>query len=152
MLAIVELNWKSREAVKNLSREDYNLLRAAVPQIKLNEWPEDKEKPDWYGYGDEVLIDMVEDGPVLARFGIGFEVKNFKNTYKAGKVEHGGASYHLHVAIPNIGLLSIDEVTHVDDACTNVLQSYLDDGWRILAVCPPNAQRRPDYILGRTKE
>lgn len=28
-------------------------------------------------------------------------------------------------------------------------QCYSD--WRILAVCPPNAQRRPDYILSRRK-
>ena len=27
----------------------------------------------------------------------------------------------------------------------------LDDGWRILAICPPNSQRRPDYILGRSR-
>lgn len=27
----------------------------------------------------------------------------------------------------------------------------LDAGWRILAVCPQPDQRRPDYILGRTK-
>lgn len=58
----------------------------------------------------------------------------------------------VQISLPDIGLLLIDEVTWLEDECTNELQSMLDDGWRILAVCPPNAQRRPDYILGRKKK
>jgi hypothetical protein len=61
-------------------------------------------------------------------------------------------SDRVQITIPDLGLLYIDEVTHMDDACTDTLQDKLDDGWRILAVCPPNAQRRPDYILGRRKK
>lgn len=57
----------------------------------------------------------------------------------------------VHIHVPNIGLLSIDEVDWIEDACTQELQSRLNDGWRILAVCPPNSTRRPDYILGRTR-
>lgn len=57
----------------------------------------------------------------------------------------------FQLTIPDIGLLSINEVDWLDDCCTEALQDKLDQGWRILAVCPPNAQRRPDYILGRTK-
>lgn len=53
--------------------------------------------------------------------------------------------------VPDLTLLTYDEVTYVDDACTDAVQQLLDKGWRILAVCPPNAQRRPDYILGRRK-
>lgn len=34
------------------------------------------------------------------------------------------------------------------DCCTDELQSALDKGWRIIAVCPQE-QRRPDYVLGR---
>lgn len=33
--------------------------------------------------------------------------------------------------------------------CTDALQSDLDDGWHILAICPQPGQRRPDYILGK---
>ncbi len=58
----------------------------------------------------------------------------------------------VQIAVPDLGLLVIDEVTHLDDACTDELQRHIDDGWRILAVCPPNAARRPDYILGRRKQ
>lgn len=57
----------------------------------------------------------------------------------------------VQIAIPDFGLMRINEVQVLEDFCTNALQDYLDDGWRILAVCPPNAARRPDYIVGRTK-
>lgn len=57
----------------------------------------------------------------------------------------------VQVVIPDMALLLIDEVTWRDDCCTEEIQQLLDDGWRILAVCPPNASRRPDYILGRRK-
>lgn len=55
----------------------------------------------------------------------------------------------VQIAVPDLGLLMINEVDWLEDACTQDLQRKLNDGWRILAVCPPNAQRRPDYILGR---
>lgn len=63
---------------------------------------------------------------------------------KAGQV--------VQIAVPDLGLLQINEVDWMEDACTEQLQMRLDDGWRILAVCPPNAQRRPDYILGRMRK
>lgn len=57
----------------------------------------------------------------------------------------------VQIVIPDMALLLINEVEVCEDFCTHELQSMLDEGWRILAVCPPNAQRRPDYILGRVK-
>ena len=55
----------------------------------------------------------------------------------------------VQITIPDMALLMLNKVTNLDNACTDELQQHLEDGWRILAVCPPNAQRRPDYILGR---
>jgi hypothetical protein len=40
---------------------------------------------------------------------------------------------------------------NLNDACTDELRRHLDDGWRIVCVCPPLNQRRPDYILGRSR-
>lgn len=60
-------------------------------------------------------------------------------------------NYKVNVHVPNLGLLMVNEVTWLEDCCAEVLQEYLDKGWRILAVCPQPDQRRPDYILGRTK-
>ena len=54
----------------------------------------------------------------------------------------------IQIAIPDFCLLQIQTVTVIEDACTDYLQDLLDEGWRILAVCSPNAARRPDYILG----
>lgn len=57
----------------------------------------------------------------------------------------------VQITIPDLALMNITEVTWREDCCTEELQEMLDKGWRLLAVCPPNAQRRPDYILGRRK-
>lgn len=56
----------------------------------------------------------------------------------------------IHIAIPDFGLLTIKHVEVLEDCCTHQLQGMLDHGWRILAVCPPNAARRPDYIIGHS--
>ena len=57
----------------------------------------------------------------------------------------------VQIAVPDMALMYIDEVQILTDYCTDQLQEALNDGWRILAVCPPNSQRRPDYVIGRRK-
>ena len=52
------------------------------------------------------------------------------------------------VHVPNLGLLQIASVELLQDCCTDDLQSHLERGWRILAVCVQPNQRRPDYIIG----
>jgi hypothetical protein len=148
MLALVEIDYTSKDKFKTLSRDTYNRIREQVVSLNLPEWPETNEQaPDVWLY-DKRLIDLTTDGFLLASHGIHFTVKNFKDSYKI-KVEDGIVHNHLHVAIPNIGLLSINEVKLLEDACTDNLQRHLEQGWRIVAVCPPNSVRRPDYILGK---
>ena len=53
------------------------------------------------------------------------------------------------VVVPGLGLLAIAKVKVRYDMCTDDLNVYLTDGWRILAICPQPDQRRPDYVLGR---
>jgi hypothetical protein len=152
MLARVTLGWNAGDVVKKLSREDYNTLREAVFTLNLPNWPEDKEEsPYWGSYGNDIIVDLSTDASWLARFKIPHEVKELKNTYKAAAKSPEGSVTNINIALPNIGLLVIDEVTWMNDACTEDLQAKLDSGWRILAICPPNGTRRPDYILGRTK-
>lgn len=100
---------------------------------------------------DNLLIDLETDGPRLIALGITFEVKNFKGTRPLSAVLPTGCPVTVHVQIPHIGLLAMDEVSVEENCCTDMLQRRLDEGWRILCVCPPNAARRPDYILGRTR-
>lgn len=101
------------------------------------------------------LIDLETDGRLLTELGFSFTIERFKGQINlVQQLAPGvqGPAQIVHVHIPNVGLLSIDETLLLEDACTNELQRALDDGWRILCVCPPNNARRPDYILGRTRD
>lgn len=46
-------------------------------------------------------------------------------------------------------LINVNELLLEEDACTDVIQDYLDTGWRMVACCVQPDGRRPDYILGR---
>lgn len=83
--------------------------------------------------------------------GIRFEVKKLKGLRPIGPGLPALGGQPVHVHVPNVGLLFMTEVKVMEDACTDALQEQLNIGWRILCVCPPNSQRRPDYILGRAK-
>jgi hypothetical protein len=155
MLVQISVAYNCEEQLKKLGRENYLALRDKLPNLKFPDWLEGKEKPEYY-YEREQFIEFENDAPLLLEAGIQFEVKRFKQNYFVDKVfdesrkqfgDKQGSPISVH--IPNIGLLMIDEVDWLENACTEQLQGYLDDGWRILAVCPPNGTRRPDYILGR---
>lgn len=114
-----------------------------------------------YEYTDKQRITM-EEASFLEDAGFELEYEGIDGT-SLTKLTDQGSKYGevtalgltsgqvVQITVPDLGLLQIDEVDWLDDACTQELQTRLDEGWRILAVCPPNAQRRPDYILGRRK-
>lgn len=56
---------------------------------------------------------------------------------------------HVKVVMPGLGMLQFNHVKVEYDCCTDSLQARLNEGWRILAICPQPDQRRPDYVLGR---
>lgn len=152
MIAFVQLSYENASVVKALSREDYKELREAVPTMMLPEWPSDKEeKPHWYKYGEVIPIELPSDAVMLAKHKIKYTIEKIKNSYQHKHLDASGNTYNLNFALPNIGLLSVDEVDWLDDACTQDVQRRLNEGWRIIAVCPPNGARRPDYIFGRSK-
>lgn len=148
MIAEIEIGYSARDVVNKWERPKWEAMRENLMCLKLPVWQEDKERPTWYHYGEHTLADLDTDGIELGREGIEFTIRKFKNTYK---VANPNTHHHLHIAIPNIGLLVIDEVRVEEDSCTDQLQRRLDEGWRIIAVCPPNGTRRPDYVLGRSK-
>jgi hypothetical protein len=152
MLARVEIGYDAHQIVAKWDRPTWERVRKSVWGLRLEEWPESNpERPSWYGYGDKTIIDMTTEAVILADLGLPFTVKEFKSTYKAEGKDTLGNTINFNIALPNIGLLSITEVTWMENACTEQLQTKLDEGWRILAVCPPNGTRRPDYILGRSQ-
>lgn len=142
-----------------ISEADYSRLRKAVPTL-----PE--EKTAWKIGGTVHPVDF-EALHLIGELGLKIEVRPYENCMlvklqdmvrrlelrvdsELARAMTIGAAVQVHV--PDLALMRIDEVTYLDNACTDSLQGLLDEGWRILAVCPPNAQRRPDYILGRRKE
>lgn len=54
-----------------------------------------------------------------------------------------------NVIVAGTSVIEMNSVHLLADACTDTLQSELNLGWRILAICVQPDQRRPDYILGR---
>lgn len=57
----------------------------------------------------------------------------------------------VQVVVPGPALSTYDEVQVMDNCCTDALQTELDQGWRILAICVQPDQRRPDYVMGRVR-
>lgn len=62
---------------------------------------------------------------------------------------HPSFNAKCNVHVPNNTMLRFDEVIFIEDACTVGIQEHLNEGYRIIAVCPQPDQRRPDYILGK---
>lgn len=158
----------------------YNAWKSATPeqrQVMIENWPTlekkyeynkrnyaEKPEEDWYMEITAQRITM-EEAHNLSKAGIDVRLEGVDGTMLSKlqdkpKVDKYGAVHPIdlyngstvQIVVPDIGVLQIDEVDWMEDACTQALQDRLDEGWRILAVCPPNAQRRPDYILGRRKK
>lgn len=62
--------------------------------------------------------------------------------------ERPGFNERANSPISGPHLHSLNRLLLLENCCTDELQSALDAGWRIIAVCPQEA-RRPDYVLGR---
>lgn len=71
------------------------------------------------------------------------------DTNTAGRVP--AFNQKVNVTVPGLGLLLLDEIMACTDFCSDALNDKLQEGWRIVAVCPQPDQRRPDYVLGRVK-
>lgn len=149
-----------------LQVDDYKNVPLEIQnKVKRLQFKEELREPSNFFYNEEIIADLNKTLEVVNSFGKEYRIviEPFKQNIFIGLDEKLEAAYPddipkpispniTHVHIPNIGLLLIDEVQVLEDSCTDSLQRELDQGWRILAVCPPNGTRRPDYILGRTKE
>lgn len=149
MIAQIEISYEGRERLMDLIKSDTFYERAC--QIFPSP-PDEKNRHERYAWTSELLVDLETDGRWLTENGVSFEVHKFKGTMPLKAIEPGGTVHNIYVQVPHVGLLSINEVEVEEDCCTDRLQERLNEGWRILCVCPPNAARRPDYILGRTRD
>lgn len=142
-----------------LTPENYARLRAAIPALPAT-LEENRTR-----YSAEYLVDLAEHGALLEELNVRVELCGFhsnsmlvkmadrirdletKGTLEDRTLYERGALLQLHV--PNVGLIQYNEFDVLEDSCTDKLQEAIDEGWRVVAVCPPNAQRRPDYIIAR---
>ena len=147
LLLQIEVAYDFDRKVKELSKDERDNIRSTVLAFKELKEPKDK---DYYSsgiYGSRVVVTEDEFEYLTEGLGLPVNVKKFKNNYTPSKIgDTNNTKYHFH--LPNTSLLEFDKVTWLEDACTEELQEHLDLGWRIIAVCPPNGTRRPDYILG----
>lgn len=148
MIAKIEFGYEAQQKFPELVEdpEVYEKLRSIIIGA-----PSVQHKNTYYNWPRETILDTETDGPYLLSLGLTFSVTQIKGTLPLESILPGGTKYTVNVQVPHIGLLMIDEVKLEENCCTDKLQGLLDEGWRLLCVCPPNAQRRPDYILGRSK-
>lgn len=144
------LPYDTDKKIMALSAESYERLRKEVNSEFRGYLPQDPSEFKSFWVRDAVMDSM----EVEAWENAGFEVtmKRVRGLYK----KHPTADSPipptmLQVAVPGLGLLQVNKVHLMEDACTDALQEMLEDGWRILAVCPANDTRRPTYILGRSE-
>lgn len=144
MLAEVSVRYGMAATIAALEDDAYHEVREGAPFLDL---PLDRATPPkdhWQTY----LIDLTREGAVMTKHGIEYTIKRFKGCRRVAVADQ----VNIQVSIPNLLLFSVNEVTWIEDACTEDLQKHLDDQWRILAVCPAENSRRPTYILGRNKD
>lgn len=147
MIARIEFDYRAE-----LEKVAQNPAALETLQACIVGAPQGEDAFKSYNWPKETIIDIVTDGPRLTAIGVTFTVKSFKGTLPLQSILPDGKSYVVNVAIPNLGLLTVDETLLEEDCCTDNLQRRLNEGWRILCVCPPQNARRPDYILGRQKD
>jgi hypothetical protein len=144
----LHFNWDTSAQIKALSPERYAEFVAQFPDIGLKpEYPKEGE----YVYCSDIFATM-EELEAITAYGVEPNVKKVKGLhYQNGIPAPASPANNItitNVHVPNAALFEVTKVNWLEDTCTENLQRQLDAGWRILAVCPSNDARRPDYILG----
>lgn len=139
------LSWDSSIKIREGSEEEFDLIKQNILCFK-------HQKQEYFGSSGDLYM-TIDEIEFLVQRGFVVEIKDFKNCYtsiKGWQEKLNKESNITHIHIPNIGLLAINKVKVLENICTDTLQDNLNKGWRIIAVCPPDGVRRPDYILGKT--
>lgn len=144
-LVEVEFDWWS---ARFTPEQQAHLKNACIGDVVF------KEDGAFDGYGNvtmaiDLLAPLASLSPRIKRV-----IKNGSTAALAsfGQRSTTVVNERVSVAVAGLGLLTVDEVVNHNDMCTEKLQEELAAGWRILAVCVQPDQRRPDYILGRTRK
>lgn len=159
---IIEVSFEA-----DYSEDEALAIQRLNPEIQIKQAAVVEGKPPRWRIGEYWSYYKVQSSDLLALGVKGWRVHQVESHTVVGilgqlldKVESltgraplTGPTYNekCNVHVPGLGLLLIDEVRLAANCCTDDLQVFLEDGWRIVACCPQPDQRRPDYVLGRTK-
>lgn len=78
------------------------------------------------------------------------KLANNITTSMLGKTGSNLFNQKLNIHQPNMPLFTYNQFQVLTDFCTEKLQNeYINQGWRVVAICPQPDQRRPDYIIAR---
>lgn len=145
----VDIDWETLGKLRDLSDDDYIALRDA---LELPELPPLDAKDT--AYFTDGLLCSVNDIATFTRFGIAPRISRVRGIFQESLTQLGvpepqpGQPQIVNIAIPNASLFAVQTLQVIENECTNYVQMWLDKGWRIVAVCPPNDCRRPTFILG----
>jgi hypothetical protein len=123
--------------------------------FELKTWSKFKaDLDDLKDVGVDVELSFSDDVPITAFLhirqyltSVSKKLDMLQTTISAQTAE--GFNERLNVRVADNFLLNIKNVKVKENCCTDDLQSQLDEGWTLLAVCQQSDQRRPDYILGK---
>lgn len=148
ILVKVEIDYTGADKIRAMSPEELDALRKDCPNLEI------PEELALYWSPDPTYMDLAEVERLTDKHGVKAYMSKIRGLAYLQEISSKAAANTtsiINVSVANHNLFCVDEVTWLEDACTNELQKHLDVGWRILAVCPANDARRPDYILGRKK-
>jgi hypothetical protein len=144
------------DAAKNLDEAGLEKLKVIFPEAN-------KKHGFLYGVSGTVDLDLLME--ICSELELKFSIKPHKGNVFWTKSRNRGIEKRLdhletdfnmlksgsiiQMHVPNFALLTFNQVEVEENCCTEQLQRRLNDGWRIMAVCPPLDERRPAYILGR---
>lgn len=145
----IELDYASNKVLKAMTPEDYSELKTQFLDLGL---PDNQEMiQDYMHYtlhGTESEFWRLCDKGLIpkAKRIRGMSTEKIPN---ALNIPPSTVPVQIvNVSVPNAALFQVQTLDYMENACTNSIQMRLDQGWRIVAVCPPNDCRRPTYILG----
>lgn len=150
ILVKVGFEYGAGDKIRGLSPEQLAELRLDCPDLDIPS-PEDITS---YWSPSDIYVDLAQAEVLAEKWGLKLYLHKIKGLQYLQEISSKAAANTTsitNVSVANHNLFCVDEVTWLEDACTQHLQEQLDAGWRILAVCPSNDARRPDYILGRKK-
>lgn len=158
MQAEVSYNHQENKA---LLKDTWEAARAQVRGLDLPEWeivdPERVWEPNEYGkYWSAEGVVTADELQVLSDLGLKPRVSRMRGLFSEKNPQRvledaraTGGHVQIDISVPGgVALMSLRSVDWLEDCCTQKLQEYLDLGWRLVAVCPPNDTRRPTYIIG----